>query len=128
MEIYFDGGTALNSICIHDYFGEKTLVEYIDTEKTSNQLEYLALIKAVKYVNSLDDKISRCSFIGDSRLVICQMNKTFKIKNNKLRYLNKEIISLLKTECYDAKFKWVPREQNLAGVHLEEILNKKRCK
>ena len=58
--IYIDGGTRGNKICLVDTNKKnKIIVKRRDGANTNNELEYLALIYALEYINNNYDK-SNC--------------------------------------------------------------------
>ena len=53
IKLYIDGGTRHNNICLVD--GSKTIVKTrngIDGDPTNNELEYLALLYALRYIQN----------------------------------------------------------------------------
>ena len=91
--------------------------------KTNNQAEYSALILGLK--GALDLGITSLSVLGDSLLVINQVNNIYKVKSVCLHELYKEAQSL-KTEFDYIDFSHVYRELNkradeLSNLALENI-------
>jgi ribonuclease HI len=88
---------------------------------TNNQAEYRALLFALK--DAIELKPSIVSVYMDSLLVINQMKEVYKVKNQDLMPIHKEISSLLK---YFKKvtFTHVPRELNkLADSEVNKCLD-----
>mgnify|MGYP002405542184 CR=1 FL=1 len=126
-KIYFDGGSALHMICIYDKNRNQFFTEKIDTPRTNNELEYLALMKAIKYANNYYNSLNKVLFLGDSELIIKQMTGENKITKSHLKKLYNEIIeeiNLASLINFESNFKWIPRSENMAGVVLEKMLNK----
>ena len=98
--------------------------EYIG-ESTNNIAEYKALIAVLKRLKSLG--ASEVTIYSDSELMVRQISGAYKVKNEGLRPLNAEVMSLSLT--FDAcKITHVPRGQNpvadgLANKALNERAN-----
>ena len=127
VDIYFDGGTSLHQTCVYDRKVDKYFnYEYSrDMCYTNNQLEYLALIDAVEYAVYRYPDLKGVQFIGDSLLIINHMNGTYKVKSKNLKPLYRKAVKLI-IDAYGSKqithlIKWVPREENEAGIELERI-------
>ena len=126
-KIYFDGGSALHMICIYDESRKEYFTEKINTQRTNNELEYLALRKAVTYANNYYSSLSKVLFLGDSELIIKQMIGENKIRKSHLKKLYDDIIKEIKSASlvnFESNFKWIPRNENLAGLILEDMLVK----
>ena len=86
--------------------------------KTNNQAEYSALILGLQGALTLG--ITCLSVLGDSLLVINQVNNIYKIKSESLHALYKEAQSL-KTEFEFIEFNHVYRENNKRADELSNI-------
>lgn len=75
---------------------------------TNNEAEYHAFIKLLRVVNSLD--IKNISITGDSALVVNQINKKWKVKNERIKTLWIIATSLL--EGINWSLKHVVRKYN----------------
>lgn len=76
---------------------------------TNNIAEYTALIKGLSKARSL--KIERLNIFLDSELLVRQIEGTYKVKNERLKKLYQEVVSLLGSfKGYSIKH--IPREQN----------------
>ncbi len=75
---------------------------------TSNEAEYMAVLRALRENNDNNIKI-----ISDSQLVVNQLSKSWKIKVDRLKRLATKIWELC--EGRNVQFYWVPRERNRAG-------------
>lgn len=76
--------------------------------KTNNEAEYSALILLLKAAK--EREIIKLEVFGDSKLVICQVDKKWKINKPHLRCLAKEIWEI--TKDMDVTYNWIPREEN----------------
>lgn len=76
--------------------------------KTNNEAEYNALILLLKAAR--EKGAARLKIYGDSKLVVSQVSKQWKIKLPHLRKLAEEAWRLM--EGMDVSLEWIPREQN----------------
>lgn len=78
---------------------------------TSNQAEYLSLIEGLKYLIN-NHKEVQLKIYSDSNLVVNQVNRAWKCKNNRLKELRAEVLKLL--DLFNRwEIKWHGRENNL---------------
>lgn len=122
--IYFDGGTALSAICYYDETCDKYFVKKIPAPLTNNQLEYAALLEAVNYANGQYGDIHEVVFVGDSELIIKQMKGENQVRKFHLKELFNKVKFKLKIENIEDfadNFLWVPRDENKAGIYLENL-------
>jgi ribonuclease HI len=111
---FFDGasrgnpGIAGAGCCILDR-GEVVweCAEYLGV-KTNNEAEYAALIKLLTEARSRG--IDKLEIRGDSKLVVSQVNREWKINKPHLRILAEKAWEL--TEGMKVRLIWVPREEN----------------
>jgi len=119
MEIFFDGGTKGNRICIvknnKKVYG-RAKIRVLNTPQTNNQLEYSALLMALRSFNSE----AIVHIMGDSKLVINQMKGKYQIKSKKLIDLHEQVVEEIRLRDLKILFYWVPREENLAGIELDK--------
>ncbi len=96
-------------------------------KKTNNQAEYLALLLAVFFINTLfkEKKLAHTvlHFFSDSELLVKQMNGIYKVKNEQLKALKGIIVEHL--HGHKATFTHVFREKNtdadaLANLGVDE--------
>jgi ribonuclease HI len=80
-------------------------------EASNNVAEYVALIKALEKIRSLNLQDSEIEVRADSRLLIEQINGIFAVKATRLVPLYKRVRELL-THFKKIQFKWIPREGN----------------
>lgn len=133
--IYFDGGVYGQKVCVHDVGKNKYIVKHIKEGKTNNELEYWALIIAIRYANRNYNSKDRIMFNGDSKLIINQiwerlrLNKagemvwgTWRINKERLFMLNNIVKKELEKANYKQDGRWIRRERNFAGAHLEKLM------
>lgn len=119
---YTDGGARGNpgpAACgavIQNEKGEiiSELSKYIG-EATNNQAEYSALILALEEVENIFQKENaeekRVECYLDSELVVKQLKREYRIKNEGLKPLFQKVIKLI--SGFDSiKFNYIPREKN----------------
>lgn len=82
--------------------------EYIG-ETTNNQAEYRALLAAIEKAEKLD--VEELDFVLDSELVVKQLNREYKVKNQDLAPLFVKIYNAIMS-FKKVTFKHVPRELN----------------
>jgi len=127
VEIYFDGGIVNNRVCIYDHSTKKHFVKSFNGRNyTNNELEYMALIEAIKYARMQYQATVDVTFKGDSRLIIMQVWKQWKINHDHLRALNKQVLILLDKMNHQGL--WIDRDRNYAGVYLEALIKNERRK
>jgi ribonuclease HI len=132
LSIYTDGGARGNpgpaGIGVVFKVGEETVARYKDYigETTNNQAEYRAVVLAVSKLT--EHKYDDIKFFLDSQLVVNQMNGLYKIKNEELKPLYRQIKDNLIFEKYS--FQYIPREKNqeadrLVNIAIDEYLKTK---
>lgn len=130
IKIYTDGSSRGNpgpagiGILIIDDKGNevKRISEYIG-ETTNNIAEYSALLQAV--IECEKRKIYSVEFFTDSELLVNQLNKVYKIKNEGLKPLYVKLLSKL-MNFRDWSIKHIPREKNkIADFLANQALDKK---
>lgn len=127
--IFFDGSTQLNSVCVYDESGKRYIMKRIDEVCTNNELEYYALLVAVRYVNRSNYKLVDCMFIGDSELIIKQMKGEYGARRGNMKMLRQKVADEIFRGGYVGLeladfFKWVPRDENMAGKYLDRAMRK----
>jgi len=86
--------------------------EYLGT-KTNNEAEYAALIYLLREAKARG--LREIEIRGDSKLVVCQVRREWKINLPHLRELASEAWRLM--EGMNVKLAWIPRSENkLADV------------
>lgn len=95
---------------------------------TNNVAEYSAVIEALNWIKkkkSGSTNIEKVEFFLDSKLVVCQLNGIFKIKNRKLRELMIEVRKLEQEIGGNVSYCFVPREKNrLADFLVQNLLTR----
>jgi ribonuclease HI len=99
LSVYIDGASSNNPgpagigiVFIQDEQIIYTVSKYIG-EKTNNEAEYTALIEALNLV--LDQGIKSIKVFSDSELVVKQIKGIYAVKQEHLKKLNKEALSLI---------------------------------
>ena len=119
MNVFFDGGTRTNVTCVITDDGKEMIYHYPHIQ-TNNQLEYLAFIRAVRYVEKNFSDLSDVRIVGDSQLIIKQVKGEYGCSAPSILDLYEQAKGLVKELGIDLKnIIWVPREQNKAGKILE---------
>lgn len=131
IKIYFDGSNFGHRICVYDQSQNKIIVKEVPEAKTNNELEYNALLIAIRYANRTYGDMHEVQFIGDSQLVVKQVMGKFAINYEHLRKLKSQVIEELVKGGYKASSDpvvWVRREENIAGWHLSWLMDKDKGK
>ena len=104
----------------------ETSVIGIKSNVTNNEAEYLAALESLKfidtYVHSTNDT-TPWTICSDSKLVVMQSNNIWKCRAENLQPYLDQIWYYLDNLPVTVKFKWVSRDDNPAGVLLEDILS-----
>ena len=114
-DIYIDGGTRGSRICLVDTHDHKTIIKTRGGDPTNNEMEYLALLYALDYINNRYKK-DNVTIYSDSKLIVNQINGEWRITTTNLQPLYEKCI---KRMTDNIKIKWVGRDSNLAGIILE---------
>lgn len=85
---------------------------------TNNEAEYQALIDGLNYC--IDNSINEIDVFLDSKLVVEQVNKNFKVKAGNLKALNSQVENMIKEFEY-IEFKHVYREENKRADQLANM-------
>ncbi len=128
VRIYTDGasrgnpGKSASGYSLSDSKGKPI---YKNTEyngiTTNNVAEYNAVINALRKVIDRMGPDNDVELFSDSKLIVSQINGTYRIKDSKLKELNSEVMVLLgKFKSYSVKN--VPRE-NSGIVAVDRELN-----
>jgi ribonuclease HI len=129
LEVNIDGASrgnpGLSAIGIIVRENETILIEHAEFLgiRTNNQAEYEALRRALEICIKLDKEIT---ILSDSELLIRQRNLKYKIRNQQLKIISREI-SILEKNFEKIQYKHIPREKNnnadrLANKALNEYL------
>ena len=110
--IYCDGsadGSSIHEWCVVTPDGP--IVGSMEGNYTNNQMEYYAMIEALKMASPGD--VVCC----DSLLVVSQLRGKWRVKDEELKPLAAQARAIRKEKR--VQIWWVPRARNLAGLHLE---------
>ena len=88
---------------------------------TNNELEYLALLYGLEYVNNKYTKV-KVIIYSDSMLIVNQINCKWRVTTPTLIPLYNKCVKQLKPNI---TIKWVKRDLNKAGWVLEDLLKSK---
>ncbi len=121
------GNPGLSAIGIIIKQNEKILIEHSEFLgiRTNNQAEYEALKRALEICNTLDKEIT---IFSDSELLVNQRNTKYKIRNQNLKMISREISNLEKN-FEKVQYRHIPREKNnkadrLANKALDDYIKK----
>lgn len=123
VEVNIDGASrgnpGLSAIGIVVKSGENILKEYgkVIGIKTNNQAEYEALKKALEICEGLDNEIN---ILSDSELLINQRNLKYKVRNQELKMITREISNLEK-KFDKITYRHIPRKKNSKADHLANL-------
>ena len=90
-------------------------------DPTNNELEYLALLYGLEYVNNNYTK-SKVTIYSDSMLIVNQINGKWRVTTPTLVPLYNKCIKQLKS---NTTVKWIKRDLNKAGWVLDDLLKSK---
>lgn len=107
MDIYTDGSGKTGKYIYAIPEKKKVVISRLKGI-TNNEAEYMAVVKALR-----ENKGNNIKIISDSQLIVNQLNKNYKIKEDRMRKFAMKIWKLC--EGRKVSFTWVPREKNLAG-------------
>lgn len=123
--IFTDGGSRSNpgiagaGVFIQKESGEtiQELSRFLGI-KTNNEAEYLAFIEALKFLQGYcqsaeaEKRDLELEFFSDSKLLVEQIQRNWKIKEKRLAQLAQEAWNILEALPYPFKIKHVLREKN----------------
>jgi ribonuclease HI len=114
MTVFCDGSGWNGRVCRYAIASECGHLEVHELEDqfTSNQLEYMAVIRAIEWVS--EEELPEATVATDSMLVINQVSGRWKIRKPHLFTLAMKVRNLLK-DRQNVKLIHVPRTENLAG-------------
>jgi len=115
-DIYVDGGTRGSRICLVDKSENKTIIKTRGGDLTNNELEYLAVLYALDYINNRHKK-DNVTIYSDSKLIVNQINGEWRITTDRLQPLYDKCMKRMTDKI---KIKWIGRDSNLAGIILED--------
>lgn len=115
-DIYVDGGTRGSRICLVDKSKDFTIIKTRGGDLTNNELEYLAVLYALDYINNRHKK-DNVTIYSDSKLIVNQINGEWRITTERLQPLYDKCMKRMTDKI---KIKWIRRDFNLAGIILED--------
>lgn len=83
--------------------------DYAGTNRTNNEMEYLAVIEALVWCHEMDD--DEFEILTDSQLVVKQLNGEWQVKSDKLRSWFDNAFDLIQP---NVKIGWVKGTENRA--------------
>jgi len=117
IKLYVDGGTRGMVICLHDPQRDKYIIKRRKGDLTNNDLEYLAIIYGIEYAKKYYPR-DNITILSDSRLAVKQIKGEYKVTTDNLISLHNKTLRKLNRHI---KIKWISRDFNLAGIHLERL-------
>jgi hypothetical protein len=117
IKLYVDGGTRGMVICLHDPQRDKYIIKRRKGDLTNNDLEYLAIIYGIEYAKKYYPR-DLITILSDSRLAVKQIKGEYKVTTDNLKALHKKVERKM---IPGIKIKWISRDFNLAGIHLERL-------
>ena len=79
-------------------------------QTTNNEVEYKALLKGLEFARSIE--VRSILVLGDSRLVMGQINGIYETKEERMRKYLDRVIRLVK-RFKEADFVQIPRKENM---------------
>jgi ribonuclease HI len=114
------GNAGIGVVIYKDNKCVEEISEFVG-DKTNNEAEYTAIIKALEKLDELNGK--KANIFSDSQLLVKQLKGEYKLKSSKLALLYDEVQKLL--EKLDINFMWVPRDENKVADSLANKAIKK---
>lgn len=120
MNIFCDGsgnnGLGISGYCVNLKRPDRNMIEHkvFDRPFTNNEMEWHAMVRAIALASPGD------IIHSDSQLVVNQVLRKWKINEPRLFEFAKRAWALLDNTS-GIVIRWVPREQNDAGIYLEKV-------
>ena len=117
LTIYCDGSGFNGKTAAYCTFkeGEDPIIVRLESNTTSNEAEYLAVIAALEKCEHGE------RIITDSQLVVQQVTGRWRVKALNLRNYHKQASKLVNDKKADLR--WTSRDTNLAGAALEKYIS-----
>jgi ribonuclease HI len=87
---------------------------------TNNQAEYLAVIEALSWLLLNHIQFQSATLLLDSKLVVEQLNKNYRVKHPQLLPLFHQALALLQVLPISVAINHIPRSQN---THADAVVN-----
>jgi len=100
----------------------ETFGKFIGENKTNNEMEYVAVIEAIKFLRDKNINKKDCIIYTDSRLVYGQVIAGWKVNYEHLRVLRDEIHNLLGRTPFNIEIKWLRRWNNQVANDLAQAI------
>jgi len=117
-KVFFDGGAAPNpgtGSCAYKVTnGEKTYMEAwrLEGTHTNNQAEWKACLEGIRRVLTEDPDAEYVSVVGDSELVINQLDGFYTVKRDSRKVYYDDAVQLIKSSKANFAFVYCARELN----------------
>ena len=131
MKLYVDG--SIKQVC-YVFPDEAPVVTKIRPGQTTNEAEYAAV--SIGLQEAKNRGLHDITVLSDSQLVVNQMNRRLnrvQLKKGEIGFATKSVRlynlgSIVRYLAIDvgATLEWAPREENLAGLHLDSLGKKKK--
>jgi len=100
----------------------ETFGKFIGENKTNNEMEYMAVIEAIKFLRDKNVGKKDCIIYTDSQLVYGQVVAGWKVNYEHLRILRDKICNLLEMTPFNIEIKWVKRWNNRIANDLAQAI------
>ena len=94
----------------------------VGDNRTNNEVEYEALIEAIKFLRERNNDRDDCIITVDSRLVYCQLTQGWKCNYDHLRVLRDKAKSLWQECPFNVELRWVKRWDNEIANELAQAV------
>lgn len=86
--------------------------------ETSNIAEYRALLVALDI--AAENGVTELEVLADSMLVVCQMNRRWKVKHPNMKRMHAQATELAR-RIARVRYRWIPREENYRADELSKM-------
>jgi ribonuclease HI len=108
----------------HKSKGQDKIFKIIPCEMNVYEIEYLALIEAIKLIPiSLFGNENNYTLYMDNQQIVKELNENFSKHPHHMEMINK-VHHLIEIKRCKITILWIPREKNLAGICLEKRLER----
>lgn len=97
---------------------------FLEERVTSNYAEYMALIKALRWIKDSEQDIQSISIRSDSQLVVNQVNGDWSVRSDNLKDLHKKARKLFEhfeEQGISVRLEHVLREKNIEADELSQL-------